>query len=78
MQGQVQKWGNSLGVRLPKALTKELGLGCGETIDINIDGSRIVISKHVSQLDQLLQAINTDNLHKEEWPSKGVAGKEQW
>jgi antitoxin MazE len=31
---QVSKWGNSLAVRLPKALVEELGLEPGDEIDI--------------------------------------------
>lgn len=31
---QVSKWGNSLAVRLPKALVEELGLAPGDEIDI--------------------------------------------
>jgi len=31
---QVSKWGNSLAVRLPKALVEELGLEAGDEIDI--------------------------------------------
>lgn len=31
---QISKWGNSLAVRLPKALVEELGLEPGDEIDI--------------------------------------------
>jgi len=31
---QVSKWGNSLAVRLPKALVEELGLVAGDELDV--------------------------------------------
>jgi antitoxin MazE len=37
---QVSKWGNSLGVRLPRAVVKALGLKEGDEIEITIAGAR--------------------------------------
>jgi antitoxin MazE len=37
---QVSKWGNSLGIRLPRAVVKALGLKEGHEIEITIAGAR--------------------------------------
>jgi antitoxin MazE len=37
---QVSKWGNSLAVRLPKAVVEALGLKEGDSIDIEVMGRR--------------------------------------
>ena len=37
---QVSKWGNSLAVRLPKALVKELGLGPGDELEVVVASKR--------------------------------------
>lgn len=43
MKVKVAKWGNSLGVRLPKQFVDELGLQPGSTVDLEKDGSRLAI-----------------------------------
>lgn len=43
MKVKVAKWGNSLGVRLPKQYADELGLKAGSTVDLARDGSRLAI-----------------------------------
>jgi len=43
MKVKVAKWGNSLGVRLPKQYVDELGLKPGATVDLEKDGSRLAI-----------------------------------
>lgn len=51
---QVSKWGNSLAVRLPKALVEELGLEPGDEIDIvSVTKHRIEVEKN----DRREQAI---------------------
>ena len=43
---QVAKWGNSLAVRLPMNLVRELGLKEGDHIDLHADGSGFAVSRH--------------------------------
>ncbi|MFC1736473.1 AbrB/MazE/SpoVT family DNA-binding domain-containing protein [Candidatus Hydrogenedentota bacterium] len=45
MKSKIVKIGNSQGVRLPKALIKQTGIG--ENIEITMDGNRIVIASTV-------------------------------
>ena len=44
MQVQVARWGNSLGLRIPKAVARRAGLREGTRVEVEADGDRIVIS----------------------------------
>ena len=44
MQVQVSKWGNSLGVRLPKALAAQVGVADGQRVEVSVEGGRLVIT----------------------------------
>lgn len=37
---RIAKWGNSLAVRLPRAVVEVLGLKEGDSVEINVAGSR--------------------------------------
>lgn len=43
MQGQFSKWGNSLGLRLPRALALQIGASAGQKVNIVAEGSRLII-----------------------------------
>ena len=43
---QVAKWGNSLAVRLPADLVRELGLKEGDQIDLRKDDATLKVSLH--------------------------------
>ena len=43
MQVQLSKWGNSLGLRLPRAMAKQIGVSDGERVNITADGARLII-----------------------------------
>ena len=43
MKVKIAKWGNSLGVRLPKQFVDALSLKPGATVDLERDGSRLAI-----------------------------------
>lgn len=43
----VSRWGNSLGVRLPRALVRGLGLKPGDELEVvSASGARIILAKH--------------------------------
>ena len=44
MQVQIARWGNSLGVRIPKDLAAQAGLRPGARVEIAAEGDRIVIT----------------------------------
>jgi len=65
METIVQKWGNSLGIRIPSMLAKAHELKPGSRVDIADDEGRIVITPSSSySLDELLLGIRADNLHE--------------
>ena len=43
MQVLVSKWGNSLGLRLPRALTAEIGVAEGQRVEIRADKGRLIV-----------------------------------
>ena len=44
MTAIVQKWGNSQGVRLPKALLDKIGLEVGAEVEVTTDGRSITVA----------------------------------
>ena len=78
METVVKKWGNSLGIRIPAAIARELSLKDGSTVDINDKGKQILIKPvKKNKLSELVSGINKQNLH-EEISTGGPVGKEIW
>ncbi|OGQ77500.1 MAG: hypothetical protein A2289_15045 [Deltaproteobacteria bacterium RIFOXYA12_FULL_58_15] len=79
MRTQVSKWGNSLAVRLPRTVTKEIGLRDGEPVELSLEGKRIVIApqRRRYRLGDLLRRVNADNIHDAVETGEAV-GKEVW
>ncbi|MEJ2719762.1 MAG: AbrB/MazE/SpoVT family DNA-binding domain-containing protein [bacterium] len=80
MVTKIQKWGNSLGLRIPKSFAKDAGVEEGSFVDISIDGNKLVIqpvrpSKYV--LKDLVSRIREDNIH-DEIPTGDSVGREVW
>jgi antitoxin MazE len=80
METTIQKWGNSLGVRLPKELAhkKLLREGSAVVVHETSDGLLISPAKEPSmQLGDLVQRINPANVHAvSEWDA--ACGNEVW
>ena len=66
MVTKVQKWGNSLGLRLPKGVAQEMRLKDGTEVDVRVKGGAIVVKrvrKPRYKLKDLLAGIRPENLH---------------
>jgi antitoxin MazE len=66
VQTRVQKWGNSLGVRIPRGLAEEVGLGAGSEVSLSAKDGEIVVKPSVParlSLDDLLAEVSEENLH---------------
>jgi antitoxin MazE len=77
---KVQKWGNSLGLRIPKAFAEEAGVAAGsEVILAIIEGGLIVRPAHPRKypLDELLHRVTAENRHAEV-DAGGAVGREAW
>lgn len=78
MKATIQKWGNSLGIRIPKVFADELNLENGSEVELFNDSEKIVIQpQRKPSLEDLLAAISEGNLHAEV-NSEGPSGKEIW
>ena len=80
MVGTVAKWGNSLAVRIPQHLAKEIQLMAGGEVEIvTIDGNLVITPKKQKQysLDELIAGITPDNLHGSIETGSSV-GEEVW
>lgn len=75
----VQKWGNSLALRLPKAVARDLNIESGSAIDLQSNGEQIIIRRASSRysLDDLVSRITDSNRHGEIAVAP-VKGKEAW
>jgi len=80
MRTRVQKWGNSLALRLPRAMAVEAGLQRETPVDVTLEDGRIVVAPAVEPkytLDGLLADITTANVHDEVTTGPAV-GREAW
>lgn len=78
MKATIQKWGNSLGVRIPSIMAKALMLENGSEVELIEETDKIIIQpKKVPQLEDLIEAINESNIH-EEITTDGPLGSEAW
>ena len=77
MRTALSKWGNSLAVRIPKALAHSARLREGQAVEIkSLSTGEILIRRH-KNLDQLVDAITPENRHTAaDWGSP--VGKEVW
>lgn len=65
MQTRIQKWGNSLGLRIPKSLAEEAGVKAGSEVNLSMkDGSLVVKTaiRRKYRLADLLRRVTTKNL----------------
>ena len=80
MLTKVQKWGNSLALRIPKAFAVDAQLENDSLVEISIVKGKIVITPIQAPswtLDELLSGVTKENLHKE--IDTGTAlGNEAW
>jgi antitoxin MazE len=78
MEVVVQKWGNSLGIRIPSIIAKEHNLKNGIKVEIFDDGEKISIKPQKGfTLDELVDGITSKNIHKSVETGDRM-GNEEW
>ena len=80
MLTRIQKWGNSLGLRIPKSFAAEVEVEAGSTVDIRVENGDLVIRplrRMQYVLSELLEGVNSRNLH-EEISTGDPVGREAW
>ena len=78
MEARIQKWGNSLGIRIPMTIIKDLSLKNGSTVEIEELEDKIIINpiKKNDAMD-LINQITAENIHSEyDWGQP--EGDEVW
>lgn len=78
MQAQLKKWGNSLGVRIPKTLAKKLYFKEGVVVNLQVSNNHLVITQETSALDNLIEGISNENRHHETFIQDKNLGNESW
>ena len=80
MLTKIQKWGNSLGLRIPKAFANDARLDNDSLVEITLDKGRIIITPVSTPgltLEKLLAGVSKDNIHHEVDTGRAV-GDEIW
>lgn len=68
MRAKIQKWGNSLGLRIPKALAEELSVTEGSAVELSVKDGRLVAAPERRKrytLAELLAGVTPENRHPE-------------
>ncbi len=80
MKVQIQKWGNSLALRIPKAFAVESNVTGGSTVDVSMENGNIVVRpvpEREFALEELVEGITEENRHGEvDWGRP--VGNEVW
>ena len=80
MKTMIQRWGNSLALRIPKAFAREISVAEGDEIELSVVKGRLVVTPRSSadySLAELVARIRPGNVHKEVIAGARV-GKEVW
>jgi antitoxin MazE len=80
MKTRVQKWGNSLALRIPKSFANEIGLQRETSVEVSLADGKLVITpvaKPKATLKQLLAKVTKENLHHEV-DTVSTVGNETW
>ncbi|NOZ84264.1 MAG: AbrB/MazE/SpoVT family DNA-binding domain-containing protein [Epsilonproteobacteria bacterium] len=79
MQREIRKWGNSLALRIPKAVAQQISIKERDIVRIKVQDNKITIEpiKSGQTLNELLKCITPDNLHSE-IEANGPVGNEIW
>ena len=80
MNSTIQKWGNSLALRIPSSVAKEMQVREGSAVELTVEDGKIVVKpakKRKLSLAQMLKGVTKENRHSEiDWG--GPVGREIW
>ena len=80
MQTRIQRWGNSLGLRIPRSFAEEAGVEAGSEVDLSLRKGNLVVAparRRTYRLKDLLEKVTTRNRHGEV-DTGGAVGREAW
>ena len=77
MRGKVQKWGNSLAIRIPRLVAQQAGLEEGSVVEVVGSTNGVTVQKPRESLEELVSRITPENRHGEtDWGPP--VGNEVW
>ena len=77
MQAVVQKWGNSLGFRIPSLWAKDNDVVVGSKVEVIAEKGKMIILTQKKTLENMMSMVTDENLHSE--IETGLAlGNEEW
>jgi len=80
MKTRIQKWGNSLALRIPRTYATETGLDVNTPVEVQVVDGRLIITPLIPityELDDLLAQVTDENRHNEIETGASV-GDEAW
>ena len=80
MNTRIQKWGNSLGLRIPKSFAEEAGVEAGSEVELSVKDGQLVVTptrRRKYRLRDLLRKVTPENVH-DEIDTGGPVGREGW
>lgn len=80
MHVTAQKWGNSLGIRIPKSYTTNANIEEGTEIDLVFEKGCIILKPLLNKrktLDEFLSMATPENIHAETHTGN-IVGREIW
>ncbi len=78
MKTRVQKWGNSLALRIPKSFAAEMRLDSNSPVEMSLRDGKLILfpsEKQKFTLRQLLGQVTEENLHHEVDTGSPVGGE---
>ena len=76
MQTVVQKWGNSLGFRIPSMWARDNGVKSGSKVEVIAEKGKMIILPRKKSLEEMVNKITEENIHSE--VETYAVGKEEW
>ena len=80
MLARIQKWGNSLGLRIPKTLAADAQVAEGTSVELNVENGRLIVTPQrmpKCSIEDLVARITPENLHGET-DTGSPLGREVW
>jgi antitoxin MazE len=80
MRARVQKWGNSLALRIPKSFASEVGLEKETSVEVSLANGKLVITPVAEpkpNLREMLTKVTRENTHHEV-DAGSATGNEIW
>lgn len=77
MQAVIQKWGNSLGFRIPSHWAKDNEVFVGSKVEVIAEKGKMIILPQKRTLENMMAMVTDENLHSE-IETGSALGNEEW